>query len=103
MVARVWKGWARPADADRYQAHLTERIFPGMRTLAGHAGAWVLRRPAGDSVEFIVMSLWASRDAIHAFAGDDIEVAVVPPEAQALLSDWERHATHFDVAVAPPR
>jgi hypothetical protein len=103
MVARVWKGCTRPADADRYLAHLTEKIFPEMRTLSGQAGAWVLRRPAGDLVEFIVMSVWQSREAIQAFAGQDIDVAVVPPEAQALLAKWDAHAVHYDIAVAPPR
>jgi hypothetical protein len=100
MVARVWKGWTRPANADRYLAHLTEKIFPEMRTLSGQAGAWVLRRPAEDSVEFIVMSVWQSRQAIQAFAGENIEIAVVPPEAQALLSNWDAHAFHYDIVVA---
>lgn len=101
MVARVWKGSTRPANAARYLAHLTEKIFPEMRTLSGQAGVWVLQRPAGDTVEFIVMSMWQSREAVQAFAGQDIDVAVVPPEAQALLANWDAHAAHYDVVVAP--
>ena len=100
MVARVWTGTTQSADADKYLTHLTRKIFPEMRTLEGNAGAWVLRRPVGDTMEFIVMTLWQSRDAIRAFAGDNIEVAVVPPEAQALLAAWDPHATHYDVLVA---
>jgi hypothetical protein len=48
-------------------------------------------------MEFIVMTLWQSREAIRAFAGEDIGVAVVPPDAQALLASWDPHATHYDV------
>ncbi|HEY7790796.1 MAG TPA: antibiotic biosynthesis monooxygenase [Vicinamibacterales bacterium] len=97
MVARVWKGVTRPGDADKYLTHLKNRIFPEMRNLEGHADAWVLRRPVGDGMEFIVMTLWQSREAIRAFAGEDIGVAVVPPDAQALLASWDPHATHYDV------
>jgi hypothetical protein len=35
---------------------------------------------------------------IRAFAGDDITVAIVEPEAQAMLLDFDRTATHRIVA-----
>ena len=34
-----------------------------------------------EEVEFLVLTLWESMDAIRAFAGDQPEVAVVEPEA----------------------
>jgi hypothetical protein len=40
----------------------------------------MLRRDQGDRTEFITLSLWANVDAIRAFAGDDIEAAVLYPE-----------------------
>ena len=33
-------------------------------------------------------------EAIRAFAGDDITVSVVEPEAQAMLLDFDRTAAH---------
>jgi heme-degrading monooxygenase HmoA len=44
----------------------------------------MLRRDA-DETEFITPSRWESREAIKAFAGDDIEAAVLYPEDEKYL------------------
>jgi hypothetical protein len=38
-------------------------------------------------------------EAIRAFAGDTPEVAVVAPEARAVLSEFDAHVTHFDMVL----
>ena len=43
-------------------------------------GAWLLYRVDGDRAEILTVSLWELMDAIHGFAGDDIEQAVFYPE-----------------------
>jgi hypothetical protein len=43
----------------------------------------MLRRDDGERTEFITLSLWDSENAIRAFAGDDIEAAVLYPEDSA--------------------
>jgi hypothetical protein len=43
------------------------------------------------------MSLWDSVDAIKAFAGDDIDAAVLYPEDERYLVG-ESKVTHYDVA-----
>jgi heme-degrading monooxygenase HmoA len=101
VIARTWRGSARPEQADAYVAHLRERTFPQLTTIPGHRGAYVLRRDGGSQVEFTVITLWESIDAIRRFAGDDPELAVVPPAAQALLSSYDDRAVHWDVAVHP--
>jgi len=35
--------------------------------------------------------------AVRAFAGEDYEVAIVPPKAQALLSRFDARSQHYDV------
>jgi len=42
---------------------------------------------------------WESREAIRAFAGDDIETAVVPSEVQAMMVRFERTVSHYEVVV----
>jgi heme-degrading monooxygenase HmoA len=42
-------------------------------------------RDTGDRTEFLTLSLWDSLDAIRAFAGDDIEAAVLYPEGARYL------------------
>jgi heme-degrading monooxygenase HmoA len=51
----------------------------------------------GDKAEFVVTSLWASRDAIRVFAGDEIERAVFYPEDDRYLVDRETTVTHYEV------
>lgn len=103
MVARIWQGATRPANADAYAAHLRDNIFPELAALPGYAGVFVLRRDGkepGADVAYTVITLWFSEGAIRAFAGDDVEAAVVPPEAQALLSKHDARAVHWDVPLA---
>jgi hypothetical protein len=38
-----------------------------------------------------------SLDAVRAFAGDDYEVAVVPPKARALLAHFDQRSQHYQV------
>ncbi len=103
MIARVWQGTARPDGADAYVDHLSRDTLPLLRGLAGFEGAYVLRRDGEDGVDFLVLTLLESHDAVRAFAGDDLETAVVPSEAQAHLARYDRTVSHYEVAVAPAR
>lgn len=100
MIARLWRGRASVANADAYHRHLAQRVFPALAALDGHRGAWLLRRATPDSIEFLVVTLWESRAAIRAFAGDDIDVAVVEPQARAVLAEFDDAARHYDVVLA---
>jgi heme-degrading monooxygenase HmoA len=56
----------------------------------------MLRRDEGERTEFITLSLWESEDAIRAFAGDDIEAAVLYPDDERYLIG-ESTVTHYAV------
>ena len=47
--------------------------------------------------EFIALSLWDGIDAIRAFAGEDIEAAVLYAEDERYLVDGESRTTHYDI------
>ena len=97
MIARTWSGAARPETVDAYLAHLRDKTLPVIAGLEGHRGAYVLRRASDDQVLVTVITLWESIEAIARFSGDDVEAAVVPPEAQALLASWDIRAVHWEV------
>ena len=100
MIARIWHGTSDIERADRYVEHLRDRTLPQLSSIDGQRGVCVLRRPESPTtVSVIVVTLWDSLDAIGRFAGEDREAAVVPPEAQALLTSWDDRATHWDVAL----
>ena len=101
MIARTWRGQAAPDQADAYYRHVTGTVFPEVARIAGHRGGYVLRREADGAVEFLVVTLWDSMDAVRAFAGADPDVAVVEPAARAVLSGYDDFVQHYEVVHAP--
>ena len=99
MIARVWHGSTKPLDAERYVAHLQENVIPALHAIDGFRGMQLLRRARGDRTDFTVITTWDSIEAIQRFAGADVEVAVVAPEAQAILTSFDRRAAHYDVVI----
>jgi len=98
MIARTWRGKATAEKADDYQRHFTKHVAPRLRELAGHNGAYLLRREEGGAVEFLAVTLWESIESVRAFAGRNPEVAIVEPEGQAALSSFDHFARHYDIA-----
>ena len=50
----------------------TGTVTTELTGLAGHRGAWLLRREVDGGTEFIALTLWESRQSIEAFTGPDI-------------------------------
>jgi antibiotic biosynthesis monooxygenase (ABM) superfamily enzyme len=96
MIARHWRGWTKPADADAYEDLLRNRI-PGLKSVAGYRGGYVLRNDGADEVEFVVLNLFDSLEAVQLFAGPDYSVPVFEPEAKQLLSRADPVAMHYQV------
>jgi heme-degrading monooxygenase HmoA len=101
MIARVWRGWTSIENADAYEKLLREIVYPGLQTLEGYVGGYILRHDNQGETEFVTMNLFDSLDAVKAFAGSDYEVPVFEPEARHLLSKVEPVARHYDVRKTP--
>jgi heme-degrading monooxygenase HmoA len=102
MIARLWRGKASDdANAEAYARHVSGTVFPSLKELAGHRGAWLLRRDVDDGREFLAVTLWESRQSIEAFSGPDIGKAIVEPHARAVLSEFDDFADHYEVVVQP--
>jgi heme-degrading monooxygenase HmoA len=98
MIARTWRGTATPGKAADYQRHFTTNVAPHLKQLAGHEGAYLLRREDQGEVEFLALTLWDSIESIRAFAGQNPNVAIVEPEGRAALSRFDEFARHYEVA-----
>ena len=101
MIGRFWRGWTTRERADAYEELLRTKILPGIHRIDGCRGAYLLRRDVEEGVEFATMTLWESLDAVRAFAGARYEVAVVPPEARAVLARFDETSAHYEILVAP--
>ena len=101
MIVRSWSATATSAGAGDYTRYFAGTLLPQLRELPGFAGAYLLSRDRDEagSVELTACTFWESTEAIRAFAGDDITVSVVEPEAQAMLLDFDRTAAHRSVVV----
>ena len=97
MIERTWKGITEISNAVNYIKHLEADTFPKVRNIPGNIGARVLKRDTGSHIEFLVITTWTSMDAIKAFAGENIEVAVVPEKAQAALSSFDNIVRHYEL------
>jgi len=97
VVVRQWKGVVKPGLADDYVRHLRDETFPALKKLAGFLHAVIMRREVEDGTEFQIETVWRSRQAIGAFAGPDVDAAVVPPAAQALLLRYDDRVVHYEV------
>ncbi|HYN94618.1 MAG TPA: antibiotic biosynthesis monooxygenase [Pilimelia sp.] len=98
MIARVWKGWTRPEEADRYDRHYRSEVLSTLRQVAGFRGARLLRRAADTEIEFVSVTFFDDLDAVRAFAGEDYETAVVTGVARQALVRYEERVLHYDVA-----
>jgi heme-degrading monooxygenase HmoA len=96
IIARTWTGAVRTADADEYAAYIRATGFAEYGRTAGNRGAFLLRRDENGTTEFIALSLWDGVEAIRAFAGEDIEAAVLYPEDERYLIGGSRTA-HYEV------
>lgn len=98
MICRIWHGWTTEADAEAYERLLRSEIFPSIirRKISGFQAIDLLRRSVPEEVEFVTIMWFDSVEAVQRFAGPDYEVAVVPPEARALLVRFETRSAHYN-------
>ena len=101
MIARIWHGWTKRADAEAYEEMLPNEIFPGIaaRNIEGYHGAELFIRDDGDEVEFITLLRFDSMNTVKEFAGVDEGKPVIYPKAEALIARMER-ARHYRIANA---
>jgi heme-degrading monooxygenase HmoA len=99
MVERVWSARTTRAGAEKYAEYFQRVVLPELTSVAGYRGARLLQRQqeTADAIEIVVATEWASLDAVHGFAGEDIDRAVVHDEAAALFRDYDRSVKHFEV------
>ena len=101
MISRLWHGWTKRDNADRYEDLLRSQILPGIHRVAGFKGALVLRRDGKDKdeVEFVTLTMFDSMTAVKEFAGEDYAVAVILPEARKLLERFDARSAHYETVL----
>ena len=96
VVAREWRGRVAPANADEYHQYLLGGVAK-IRTTPGSLGVEVMRRNEAGAVEYVVISYWESREAIKAYAGQDIEKPHHLARDREFLLGLPTRVLHYDV------
>ena len=99
VIARRWTARAEGSEqAEAYLAHFEGTVRPRLESTEGFLGATIERVNDDGAVEIAVVTRWASMEAIRAFAGADVDLAVVEPEARAVLSQFDTTVRHIELA-----
>jgi antibiotic biosynthesis monooxygenase (ABM) superfamily enzyme len=98
VIYRIWHGWTTPENADAYQRIVQDEVFETIagKKIPGYQGIDLLRRRAGEEVEFVTIMRFDSLDSVKAFVGEDYETAFVPPQARAVLKRFDARSQHYD-------
>jgi heme-degrading monooxygenase HmoA len=97
MISRHWKGIAKPGEAGNYIEHLRTDTFPKLSDIDGFISASILKRPVGQGTEFLIITVWESIEAIERFAGARADVAVVPAVVHAMMIEYDRTVSHYEI------
>jgi heme-degrading monooxygenase HmoA len=97
MILREWRGRASMADPDAYPTHFRNNVLPELYDIPGFPGACLSQRQLHDTIEFLVLTRWRSRDGIRRFAGNDIARAIVEPDAVAALVEYDAIVQHYEI------
>ena len=99
MICRLWRGWTTLENAGAYEAIVRAQVIPGIeaRHIPGFRQIDLMRREAGDEIEFQTLMWFDSLDAIKAFVGEDYAVSHVPDAARAVLKRFDERAAHYEV------
>ena len=97
MISCHWTCVTGPDAGDVYESYLRTTMFPSFSEIPGFVSATILRREHDEGSAFRIVTEWASMDAIRAFAGEDVETAVVPEAAQAMMVRFDKRVRHYEV------
>jgi heme-degrading monooxygenase HmoA len=96
-VVRIWRALAEPANVSRYLEHFEREVTPQLNRSVGFVSGRILQRELPTGVELLVVTFWESLDVVKAFAGEDLEAAVVHPAARAVLLEADDRAANYRV------
>ena len=97
-IFRMWHAWTAPEQADVFESMLSNDLFPSIaaRKVDGLLGMRLLRHPLqGGEVEFVTILQFDNWEAIHDFAGEDIEAPYFPEDARKILSRYDPRVRHY--------
>jgi antibiotic biosynthesis monooxygenase (ABM) superfamily enzyme len=99
MIVRQWRGWADRDRAADYLRYFATKVQAKLSEVPGYRKGLVLTREEGEETEIVTMTFFDRLEDVKGFAGERYEVANVLPEAQSLLSRYDKTVSHFEIGL----
>jgi len=97
-VLREWRAEIRRGLRDEYVRYVRATGIAAYRTTRGNLGAAIATRDLdAERAEIVVLSWWTDREAVVAFAGEEIERARYFPEDDAYLLTRPDVVRHYEI------
>jgi heme-degrading monooxygenase HmoA len=103
MIARLWHGRVRTANAERYREFLNERAIPDYGSVSGNEAIYILERELGEETHFVTLTFWRDELSIRQFAGAELTQAKYYSEDADFLLEFEPHVLHYKVVGSSTR
>jgi len=95
MIFRMFRATIRPGKADEFKEMLQRLSIPMVKAAKGMLGYYV-GEPLDPAVpEFTVTTVWEDLDSLKAFAGENWNRAIIPPEEVPLIAESFIHHDHI--------
>ena len=101
LVLREWRGRVPAAKSEAYLRFLSGQPSCDYAKTPGHRGTWIFLERGARVTEFVLMTLWDSKEHIRAFAGSDISLARYYPEDPEYLLEMPPHVRHYEIGQGP--
>lgn len=102
MIARVWTGQTRAADANAFALYLDRTVIKAYRSMPGNRGVLVLRRLEDGRATFTLVPFWDSIDDVRRFSGGDVDAAAEFEHEETFLLWPIPRVSHYDVLPEVP-
>jgi heme-degrading monooxygenase HmoA len=97
MISRQWSALCPKEKAEEYVEHLLSETFQTLKTIRGFQKASILTREEKEDIQFLIITEWNSVEDIKAFAGEEVEQAVVPEKVKQMMIHYDEKARHFEI------
>ena len=96
-IARIWRGITLAANSGQYLEYLNKVVMPVCQSAEGNEGFFVMKECQGELTHFLLLTLWASDEALAKYAGTADDVVNPTPEERDLLMAFESTARRYRV------
>ena len=96
-IARIWRVVTLAEKSGHYLEYLNKVIVPACQTAEGNEGLFLMKECQGELTHFLLLTLWASDEAVANYTGTAEDVVNPTPEERDLLIAFESTARHYQV------